>query len=235
MEAAGGFELEARTLRISADPGSSARIKVENQRNVIVAAVRGNLRVMNAAGVLVARMTAGSSLVFEPQTAGATAPTKASGCLLEKSGKFILAERTTNIVLEVQGADLANQVGNQIEISGKAEAGAPAVPGATQVIKVAGIQLLTKGGCTAMAKKLGSTAVAASAAAGAAAAGSGTAAGAGTAAGVGAASAGAASAAGIGVGTIAVIGGVATAATVGGLAAVGGLPGQGDAPPSASR
>ncbi|MCU1235099.1 MAG: hypothetical protein JWP63_3066 [Candidatus Solibacter sp.] len=236
MDAANGFELEARTLHISAAPGSSARIKVENNRNVLVSAVRGNLRVSNAAGVLVARMAAGNNLVFDPQAAGASAPTRASGCLLEKSGKFILAERTTNIILELQGSELEKQVGNQIEISGKAETIDPIVPGASQVIKVAGVKLVTKGGCAATAKKLGAAAVMAGAGAGAAAAGTGAAAATtATAAGVGAATAGAATAAGIGVGTIAVIGGVATAATVGGLAAVGSLPGQSNPPPSASR
>lgn len=66
MEAVNGFELEARSLRISAAPGSSALIEVGNQRNVLVAAVGGSLLVSNAAGVLVARVEAGNSLVFEP-------------------------------------------------------------------------------------------------------------------------------------------------------------------------
>ncbi len=231
-----GFQLDARSLQIFAAPGSSARVKVENNRSVLVAALRGTLRVSNAAGVVVARMEAGNTLVFEPQTAGATAPTRASGCLLEKGGKFILAERTTNIVLQLQGTELESELGNQIEIVGKAEAEAPGVSGATQVIKVAGVKAVSKGGCTAIAKKLGATTAAAGAGAAAAGAGAaGTGAGAGAAAAGAAGAAGAATAAGIGVGTIAVIGGVATAATVGGLAAVGSLPGQGSAAPSASR
>ena len=227
MDSANGFEVEARSLHISAAPGTLARIKVENHRQVLVAAVRGALRVTNATGVLVARLETGNSLVFEPQTAGAAAPTRASGCLLEKAGKFILAERTTNIVLELQGSDLDKQVGNQIEISGQSEVASPATTGANQVIKVAGVKLLNKGGCAAIAKRLG----AATAMAGVATAAAGTAAGAGAAAGAAAG----ATAAGIGVGTIAVIGGVATAAAVGGLAAAGGLPGQNDPAPSASR
>ena len=54
-------------------------------------------------------METGNSLAFEPQAAGAAAPTRASGCLREKGGKFLLAERTTNIVLELQGSDLDKQ------------------------------------------------------------------------------------------------------------------------------
>src|ERR1039458_9604626 len=85
-------------------------------------------------------------------------------CLLEKGGKFLLAERTTNIVLELQGSDLERQLGNQVEISGRAVPASPGTPAGSQLIKVAGIKLVSKGGCTAIAKKLGAATVAAGAA-----------------------------------------------------------------------
>jgi hypothetical protein len=231
MESAGGFEVEARSLHIAGAPGAVARVKVENGRHVLVSAVRGALRVTNAGGVLVASMETGNSMVFEPQAAGAEAPTRASGCLLEKGGKFLLAERTTNVVLELQGSDLEKQLGNQVEISGRAVPAPPGTQASGQLVKVAGIKLVSKGGCTAIAKKLGAATVAAGATA---AAGAGVA-GAGVAGAGAAGAAGAAAGAGIGIGTVAVIGGVAAAATVGGLAAVGDLPGQGGSTPSASR
>ena len=114
MTATSGFQVDARSLHILADSGSVARIQLEGSSRVLVSAVRGSLRVTNAGGVLVANMAAGNNMVFEPQSAGEAAPTHASGCLLEKAGKFILAEKTTKIVLELQGADLAKQVGNEI-------------------------------------------------------------------------------------------------------------------------
>jgi hypothetical protein len=236
LTAASGFEVEARSLHISpATADASARISLNSQRRVLVAAVRGTLRVSNASGMMVARIDAGDALDLEPQAAGATAATQASGCLLEKSGHLILVDRTTNIVLELQGMDLSVNVGNRVEVTGRATGGKPAVGDASQVISVAGVKVIARGGCTAVAKKIGaSTAVVAAggAAAGAAAAGGTAAAAAGTAA-----AAGAATAAGFTVGTVAVIGGVAAAATVGGLAAVGDLPGQSASapPPTASR
>ena len=230
MESAGGFEVEARSLHIAVAPGSVARVKVETGRHVLVSVVRGALRVMNSGGILVASMETGNSMVFEPQ-AGAEAPTRASGCLVEKGGKFLLAEQTTKVVLELQGIDLEKQLGNQVEISGRAVPASPETPPGHQPIKVAGIRLVSKGGCTAIAKKLGAATVAAGAtAAGASAASPGVAGAAGAAS-----AAGGAAGAGIGIGTVAVIGGVAAAATVGGLAAVGDLPGQGSPSPSASR
>jgi hypothetical protein len=229
LESAPGFEVESRTLRISAaEPGTVARIRLDSAPKVVVAALRGSVRVTNSAGLLVASVEAGKSLDFEPQTAGASAPTRATGCLLSKSGKFIVVEQTANVMLEVEGAQLNAELGNRVEISGIADTAAPSVPGASQVVRVAGLKRVAKGGCSTVARKAGA-AVSIGAAGGAAgAAASSSAAGA-------AGAAGAATAAGIGTGTIAVIGGVATAATVGGLAAVGGLPGQGETVPTASR
>ncbi len=244
VRSASGFEVDARSLRIAAAPDTVARIRLKGDRQVTVAAVHGGVKVLNSSGLLVAAVDQGYSLDFEPQAAGAAAPTKASGCLLAKAGKFILAEQTTNVVLEVHGTGLDKELGNRVEISGISASDSASVSGATQLIQVAGLKEIGKGGCSAVAKKIGATtAITAGAAAGATA---GTAAGttvgttaagagAGTAA-AGAAGAATAAGAGIGVGTIAVIGGVAAAATVGGLAAVGSLPGQGSSnPPAASR
>ena len=241
LESASGYEVEARTLHIrAAAQGTQARIKLTDANVVMVAAVHGAVRVSNAAGVLIARVDAGTTLSFEPQAAGAEAPTKVSGCLLAKSGRFILAERTNHVILEVTGLGVAEEIGNQVEISGKADTGKPHVADASQIIKVVGLRQIHKGGCSAMAKKVGAATVAGAAAATVAAgAGTGVAGAAGaataTAAVTAAGAAGAATAAGIGIGTVAVIGGVATAATVGSLAAVGELPGQASSPSSASR
>jgi hypothetical protein len=142
--------------------------------------------------------------------------------LLEKSGKAMVVDQTTNVVLQLSGTGFEPEIGNHVEITGMAEHVATEIPGATQVVRVTVLKHVSTGGCSRVAKKLG---VAAGVAGGAAAAGS-----TGAAAGAGAATAG-----GIGAGTIAVIGGVATAATVGGLAAVGALPGQSETPVSASR
>src|SRR5436190_10987390 len=123
MAPVNGYAVEARTLRITAGSGDAlARVKVDNGRRVLVASVRGALKVTNAAGMMVAGIEAGDALNFEPQSAGATAATHASGCLLEKDGKFILVDRTTNVVLEIKGTDLGKQLGNRVEITGRADA-----------------------------------------------------------------------------------------------------------------
>jgi hypothetical protein len=226
MESAGlpnhGYEVEARSLHISPSTNDTVtRISLLNARQVQVGALRGAVRVTNSTGLLVARLEAGNSMSFEPDEAGASVPTRASGCLIGKDGKVILSDQTTNVVLELQGKDLGSQIGNRIQITGTAVKDSPPVSGASQVIRVTEVRLVHKGGCAAIAKKLGGSAVAGAVAAGAGAAGAGP--------------AGAATATGISIGTIAVIGGVASAAALGGLALSGTLSSDSGASPSASR
>jgi hypothetical protein len=228
LESGTAFEIEARSLHISAASSSTvARVRLTDKTKVMVAALTGAVQVRSSSGLLVANVEAGSSLDFEPQAEGAAAATRISGCVLSKAGKVIVVEQTTNVMLELQGTGLEKLIGNHVEITGMDAGTKPTVSGASQAIRVVGLKQISKGGCSAIARKAGASA-AAGAAASAAAAGSSGGGGA-------AASAGAATAAGIGTGTIAVIGGVAAAATIGSLAAVGELPGQSSSPPSASR
>jgi hypothetical protein len=232
IQAAPRYEVRASMLAISTEaPGSVARIKLNGEHKVTVAALGGPVAIRNLGGLLVARVEPGESLDFEPRDDGAAAPARVSGCMLEKAGKTVLADQTTNVVVELMGSDLEKEVGNRVEIVGMEAGTASTGTGAVRLIKVAGMKEIGKGGCASMAKKIGASATAASAAA---AAGGSTAGGAAGAAGAGAAGAGAA-AGGISVATIAVIGGVAAAATLGGLAATGSLPGQSSSGPSASR
>jgi hypothetical protein len=229
MESAAGYEVEARSLHISpATNDTVTRISVSNGRQVHVGAVRGAVRVTNSTGLLVAKLEPGTSMSFEPEEAGVAAPTRASGCVIAKAGKVIMSEQTTNVILELQGTGLDSQIGNRIEIIGTAVKDSSAVTGASQLIQVTEVRPLRKGGCAAIAKKLGGSAVA-----GTAIAAAGEAAGAGAAGAGGAA--GAATATGIGAGTVAVIGGVASAATLTGLALSGTLFVDAGPAPSASR
>jgi hypothetical protein len=216
VEASSSYPVEARTLRVyPATSGAVARVELARGSQVLVAAVQGAVRVTNAAGVVVANMTAGNALSFDPQ-AGASAPTKVAGCLLRKDGKFVVVDQVTNVTLQVQGGELEKEVGNKVEITGAADPGRPAVAGATQLVNVQSVKRLEKGGCSSVARKVGAGAGAGAAAAAAGAAAGGAAAGIGTAA------------------TVAIVGGVVAAGTVGGLAAAGSFSGE-ETRPSTSR
>ena len=96
----------------------------------------------NSAGLLVAKVEAGASLDFEPQAAGAEAPTQAAGCLLEKAGKFLMAEQTTSIVLELRGTGLDQELGNRVQITGREIKSAG---GSAQAIEVVSIKRIARG------------------------------------------------------------------------------------------
>jgi hypothetical protein len=204
------YRIEASSLQVEAEhAGATARVRLAGPGRVVVAARDGGIRVSNSSGVLIARLDRGREMTFEPQEGGAAAPTKVSGILALKDGKFILIDRVTNVTMQLQGTGLDAEVGNLVEVTGTVDSAAPTVAGASQVIDVTGIKRLTK-----------------NARAGAAAAGAG------------AAGAGAAGAAAGGLSTgamVAIVGGVAAAGTVGGLAIAHDLPGQGSSQPSTSR
>jgi hypothetical protein len=204
------YRIEAAGLQVEADrPGATVRVQLTGPQRVVVAARDGGVRVSNSGGVLIARLDSGREMTFEPQDSGGAVATKVSGILALKDGKFVVVDRATNVMMQLQGAGLEAEVGNLVEITGTVDSAAPTVPGASQLIDVTDIKRLTKG------------ARAAAAGAGAGAAGVGA---------VGAAAGGLSTGA-----IVAIVGGVAAAGTVGGLAAAHDLPGQGSSQPSTSR
>ena len=212
------FELEARTLHIvPADSTTVAHVSMIGASRVHVSALVGSLRVTNSLGVVVGALAAGRALEFEPQSAGASAPSKLTGCVVSKDGRFFLTDETSNVTVELRGASLTQEAGHKVELTGSQLPGVmpaePAYNNAGQVIQVSAMKTLSKK-CSLPAG------VAAAGVAGAAGAAAGTAAAGGAAA--GAAAAGAAGAAAVGVSTAVVAGvvvaGAAAAATIGVIA-----------------
>jgi len=161
--ASANYSIEAATLHISSDaPGVVALVRVDGSNRAIVAARQGSVNVTNIQGVLVARLETGRELAFEPQAAGA--PTKISGCLLRKSDKLIVADQTTNVIIQVQGAGLEKELGNRVEITGSVDSAAASVTGASQLINVSDITHVATGGCAVAAKTAGAVGAGAAAA-----------------------------------------------------------------------
>jgi len=196
------FHLEALGLTIRPDRGmATGRIGLLASNRVLVEALTGGFRVLNARGVLVANVAAGSALAFEPQAPAAAAVTHITGTLTEQSGHFLLTDQVTHVTVEVTGQGLQAHVSQVVHVTGTLNAAATPVAGATQVIAATSVQTMAGPGAGGAAGGSGG---------GAAAAGAG----------------GAATGIGVGVTAVAVIGGVAAAVTLGGLAASGALPGQ---------
>jgi hypothetical protein len=213
LDSSTAYQVEAHSLRISnAGPDTVARVRITSPNRVMVSALKGPVRVTNAAGFLIANIAAGGALSFDPEV-GATGPTKVTGCLSGKDGKFVITDETTNVTMEVHGAGVEKEAGNHVEITGASDAGSPTVKGASQIINVSAF------------KRVGKVGVCASKATGEVATGGiATAAGAG-----GIATGGIATAT-----TVAIVGGVAVAGAAAGLAASGIFTGS-RAPASTSR
>jgi O-antigen ligase len=204
MEQLLGYRVEARGLILESQTGvAKAQVALAGPHMVQMAALTGSFRVLNVKGMVVANLTPGSALEFNPQAASQGEPWKLSGCLRSAAGHFTLTDDTTSVTVEAAGASLDREAGNRVEILGAMDPAATPVSGASQLIRVSQIKRVAKG-CPVNK--------------GAAAAGAG-----GAAAGAGA------TVAGISTTTIAVVGGVAAAATIGGLAAANKLPGQSSA------
>ena len=136
-----GFHLEALGLTIRPDRGTSTgRIGLLGSNRVRVAALTGSFRVLNARGVLVANVAAGSALAFEPQAPAAAAVTHITGTLTQQSGHFLLTDQVTHVTVEVTGQGLQAQVGQVVQVTGTLNAGATPVAGATQVIAATSVQ-----------------------------------------------------------------------------------------------
>jgi hypothetical protein len=203
------FEIDAGSVKIiPSDPSSVARVKLGSDNTVLVTALNSPVSVMNGQGVLVARVMPGLPLSFMPQAAGSFDST---GCVLQKTGAAIITDSTGSQVTELRGADLRKAIGNTVHVKGTVNPSATPAGGASQVVTVTSSEITVKGGCSALATKLGATTSAAGLAV-AATTGAATA----TAAGAVAAGAvaGAGAAAGAGLGTVAIAGIVVGAAAV---------------------
>ena len=217
LASSSAYAIESRTLRVSStEPNTVARVEVADQGKVLVAALKGSVRVTNSSGIVVANLAGGLSMAFDPQV-GASGPSKVSGCLFQKDGAEFVYDAAIKVAIPITGTGLDKQIGKNVQIIGVQNP-------ADQKIAVTSAKPIPGGNCAKFAKVAATSGVEAAAAA----------AGVGVAAAAGGAAVGGA-AAGIGVATTGVVvGGVAAAATVGGLAASGTFSGS-QQPASTSR
>jgi hypothetical protein len=137
------FHLEALGLSIRPESATSTgRIGMLGTKQVRVAALTGSFRVVNARGIPVAYVAAGSALAFEPQAPVVAAVTHITGTLTQQSGHFLLTDQVTHVTVEVTGQGLKAQVGQVVQVTGTRNATATPVAGASQVIAATSVQTI---------------------------------------------------------------------------------------------
>ena len=185
-----GYPVLASGLDVSTAQAGAATILVKG-KGIQVAALTGNVRIFNAAGMNVANMVPGEALNLETQESGANAPSVISGCVTKVGSNYVLTDSAANVSVVLHGTNL--KAGQRVEATGTMVSEPAPVSGASQGLNVLKLNVL-EGGCKGKAL----------ATAGAGAAGAGAAAG----------------AAGIAASTTAVVAGVAVAAATGVTSAV---------------
>jgi len=142
--------IEAGALRIAPTAkDSDLQIQTPGAR-VDVGARTGSAEVRNSAGTLVAIVSPGSALTFEPQSA-ASPEFKMTGVLQAKDGKFFLTDATTKVTVELIGPDVDRYAGKTVEVTGSSIPGAPAATGSSQVVRVVTIKVVSSKGKAAAA------------------------------------------------------------------------------------
>ena len=134
------YVVEAGTMRIAPTTKDAVvQIEMTGANRIAVATRMGVAEVHNAAGMLIAKVSPGLALSFEPQ-GGAAAAVKLTGVLVSRDGKFFLTDSTANVTMELQGTDFAKYVGQTVEVTGSTVPGVAAATGASQVVQVATIK-----------------------------------------------------------------------------------------------
>jgi hypothetical protein len=90
---------------------------------------------------------------FPMQVAQAGTVTR-TGCMVYKDGRFLLQDQTTQEVIELNGPDLATNVGNRVDVRGTVATARPTIPVATVVLNVASVAPRAQGGCLSVASAL---------------------------------------------------------------------------------
>ena len=121
--------------------GSSARVHA-------TAAASGPARV-SSRGELLGLVTAGSSFSYAMMQALTRA-----GCLVYKDSGFLLQVDDSPEVLQLQGPDLAANVGNRVEVTGTRVTTAATIAPAASVLDVTSVAPRSTGGCLTVAVML---------------------------------------------------------------------------------
>ena len=135
------YWVQARGLRIrSLDSGAVATVALRGDKQVLVMAQGGPVRIANAQGLAIAWVNAGRTLQLEPPSPGAAiAASTLTGCLQEASGHYFLIDQTTALKVEVRGPGFEQEIGNQVTITGVRDASGTAAGDASQLIDASGV------------------------------------------------------------------------------------------------
>lgn len=145
------YPIEVQKLLVQPAEGSQARVKLEGGAKVLVAALRGPVRVSTVNGIIVANVVPGAAMSFM-QTEGATAATTVHGTLTKSGNTYLLRDRTTSITFQITGCnDVTSMLSKNVTVTGLLQGGVTPAAGTSQVLQAScsNIQLGTSSAASA--------------------------------------------------------------------------------------
>lgn len=130
-----GYRLQARGLEFAPATQQSRVQVLVNGGAVQVAALDGPVKVIDAGGLVLARVNPGTAMEVRPG-AGAAGTSTVTGTLRQEGGKFVLRDQVTNLDVELRGSQLQERLGQMVQATGRAGASADHE---SQVIEVASL------------------------------------------------------------------------------------------------
>jgi hypothetical protein len=150
LTSAGGYQIEAQSLRISpASAGSRVVVGIRDSAVVDVGALEGEARVANAAGVVVANVETGR--VVELQLEGSQDTSILTGCVSRVGRSYMMRDEASAVTAELRGPEVSSTVGKRVEVTGGLAPSARPIKPAEQVVEVRAIKVLGTGCGTTIA------------------------------------------------------------------------------------
>ena len=140
--------LQAFDFRVAPAPGTEAVVAVNGPKSISVTALKGQVRVLNGAGALLANVMPGAGLSFA-DVGEHKGDSRISGVLKYENGRFLLNDEATNVRYEVRGGLASSHAGQRVEASGQIEA-----QGNTPVLMASAVRL-TQGNAFHTAMQIG--------------------------------------------------------------------------------
>lgn len=139
VDAPGDYAIRARSVTLipSSQP-AKARLQLDDDGALQVAAVTGSFYVRRLGSAGVAKIISGTAFSFSPERepAGATAPAQFQGCLAKSNKGYLLQDYGSKAILALKGTALQGRSGDRVTVLGKVDLAAVPVSGTAEVIQV---------------------------------------------------------------------------------------------------
>jgi hypothetical protein len=141
LDSGKGYRIDARTIRVMlSKPGARAIVTAGASGEVEVAALGATVRIANAEGVAVANVAAGRAVELRlGQTSEASVLT---GCVVKEGSVYTLRDEVSAITVELRGREVANQVGQRVQVTGAVVPAQRALAPADQVMQARAVHAL---------------------------------------------------------------------------------------------